>query len=74
MEAENDDVDPQNIAYLKDRVLMFSGKKQVYGTQLRRNKYTKKMELYEVEDVEHLNEKRKSVGLEPIEEYLKSFE
>ena len=67
MEAENDDVDPQNIAYLKDRVLMFSGKKQVYGTQLRRNKYTKKMELYEVEDVEHLNEKRKSVGLEPIE-------
>jgi hypothetical protein len=73
MESAKDDVDPQNIAYLKDRVLMFSGKKQIYGTQLRQNNVTKMMELYDVEDEEKLNERRKSVGLEPIEEYLNSF-
>lgn len=73
MELDKDDIDPQNIAYLKDRVLMFSGKKQIYGTQLRQNEVSKKMELFDVEDEEHLNKRRKSVGLEPIEEYLKSF-
>lgn len=74
MELAKDDVDPKNIAYLKDRVLMLSGKKQIYGTQLKRNETTKKLELYEVEDKENLNERRKSVGLETIEEYLKTFE
>ncbi len=73
MEDAGDDVNPQNIAYLKDRVLMYSGKKQIYGTQLKQNEITKKMELYEVEDKEHLDERRKSIGLEPIAKYLKSF-
>ncbi|MFZ3068710.1 MAG: DUF6624 domain-containing protein [Microgenomates group bacterium] len=74
MENAEDDVNPQNIAYLKDRVLMFSGKKQVYGTQLKQNEITNKMELYNVEDEAHLDDRRKQIGLEPIAEYLKKFE
>lgn len=74
MEKNRDGVDPQNIAYLKDRVLMYSGKKQIYGTQLKQNEITKKLELYEVEDKEHLDERRKKIGLEPIAEYLKTFQ
>lgn len=66
MEDEKDDIDPLNIAYLKDRVLMYSGKKQIYGTQLKQNSITKKMELYDVEDIEHLDERRRSIGLDPI--------
>lgn len=74
MEEVGDDVNPQNIAYLKDRVLMFSGKKQVYGTQLKKNEITNKIELYDVEDEVHLDDRRKQIGLEPIAEYLKKFE
>lgn len=73
MEKDKEDVNPQNIAYLKDRILAFAGKKQIYGTQVKQNEVTKKMELFEVEDLEHLNERRASVGLEPIEEYMKQF-
>jgi hypothetical protein len=73
MEKDKEDVNPQNIAYLKDRILAFAGKKQIYGTQVKQNEVTKKMELFEVEDLEHLNERRASIGLEPIEEYMKQF-
>ncbi len=74
MEENKDDVNPQNIAYLKDRILVNLGEKQLYGTQVKRNEVSKKMELVEVEDPEHLNDRRISMGLEPIEEYLKSFQ
>lgn len=68
MEEDPSDVDPQNIAYLKDRILAFSGKKQIYGTQWRENPETKKVELFDVEDPENLNKRRVSVCLEPIKQ------
>lgn len=68
MEEDPSDVDPQNIAYLKDRILAFAGKKQIYGTQWRENPETKKLELFEVEDPENLNKRRSIVGLKPIDE------
>jgi hypothetical protein len=59
-----------NLAYLTDRVRVNAGQKQVYGTQLDwpdadhpRPKPT--------EDMPNLNKRRASMGLEPIEEYLK---
>ena len=70
MEKSYDDVDPQNIAYLKDRILAFSGKKQIYGTQLKRSELTGLLEPFEIEDEFGLNARRASVGLEPMEEYL----
>lgn len=73
MEKDKEDVNPHNIAYLKDRILAFAGKKQIYGTQVKQNEKTKKIELFEVEDMEHLNERRASIGLEPIEEYMNKF-
>lgn len=73
MEENKSDLNLQNIAYLKDRVLMNTGRKQIYGTQLKLNPVTKKMELYEVEDSEHLDERRASVGLESIKSYLQQF-
>ena len=36
---------------------------QVYGTQLRLNQETNKFELYELEDPENVNERRKKIGL-----------
>lgn len=59
-------------AYLTDRVRVNQGQLQIYGTQVRRE--NGKVVLYEVEDPEHLDERRKSVGLGPEAEYLKGFE
>jgi hypothetical protein len=61
-------------AMLEDRVLMRQGKKQIYGTQLQSNDESQgKLFLYAVDDEEHVDERRKSVGLSPIQEYLKHF-
>jgi hypothetical protein len=67
-EADRDDA-----ALLEDRILMREGKKQIYGTQLRFNEATKKLELWPIEDEESVDVRRASVGLEPIAEYLKRF-
>lgn len=55
----------QNYAYLLDRVRMHQGKPQVYGTQYRDD------ELYQLEDPEHVDERRRSVGLGSLAEYEK---
>jgi hypothetical protein len=52
---------------------MREGKKQIYGSQLKRNEKTGKFELWPVEDEENLDKRRAAVGLEPIAEYLKHF-
>jgi len=60
------------LAYLKDRVLMRQGKKQIYGTQVvpAASGYE---EFWPIEDVTNVNKKRAEAGLEPIEEYAKNF-
>ena len=67
------EANPSYAAYLEDRILMREGKKQIYGTQLDRNEVTKKLELWPVEDEEHVDARRARLGLEPIAEYLKRF-
>ena len=57
-------------AMLKDRVLMTQGEKQIYGTQLN---WDSEMEEYYVASMiepEKINERRASVGLGTIEEYI----
>ena len=70
---EKGEIEPGHVALLEDRILMREGKKQVYGSQLRRNEKTGKYEMWPVEDEENLDKRRLSVGLEPIAEYLKRF-
>ena len=54
-------VSPANVAYLKDRVLTMNGKPQIYGTQFQGS--GKDMHVYSIEDAEHVDERRASVGL-----------
>ena len=56
----------QYLAYLKDRILMRQGKKQLYGTQYKLNKETGEMDLWDIEDPENLNKRRETVGLPPL--------
>jgi len=59
-----------HFAYLTDRVLMMEGKPQIYGTQGRFQE-NGVIVPHPVEDEEHVNERRKALGLESIEEYFK---
>jgi hypothetical protein len=58
-----------NLAFLEDRILMRNGKDQIYGSQSSFNRETGKFHIYPISDVENVNERRKEIGLEPIEEY-----
>jgi hypothetical protein len=62
---------PMNLALLEDRVRTKNGKPQLYGSQLQQNLKTGKMEIAPIEDAGNVNERRASIGLNPIEEYAK---
>ena len=62
-----------DLALMEDRILMRMGKPQLYGSQVRTNKITGLDEFYQIEDEIHVNERRKKIGLEPLEEYARRF-
>lgn len=57
-----------DLAYLQDRILMRHNKAQLYGTQYKVDPVTGNTELWKLEDAEHVNERRKEVGLPPMED------
>lgn len=72
--AESGDFEPQNYAYFYDRVQMNSGHPQRYGTQFKKvDSVRKELELYDTEAPEHLDERRRSVGLMPVSVYQALF-
>ena len=50
---------------------MRNKKNQIYGSQATWDKTISKMKIYPIENVKNVNERRKIIGLEPIEEYAK---
>lgn len=64
---------PQDLAYLTDRILLRKNQPQVYGTQIVKNELTGDWELYQVIEPEQLDARRSAVGLEPIASYLKNW-
>lgn len=69
-QVEIENADGRNFGLLTDRVNLNSGKKQVYGTQVTYVRETGQAIPKPLTDSLNVNERRKSVGLEPIEEYL----
>ncbi len=59
-----------NYAYLVDRVKVNTGQKQVYGTQMELNNEQTSYVPKSVIDPDKLNERRASVGLDTIENYI----
>lgn len=62
-----------DLALLEDKILVSQGKKQLYGSQVRRNPQTNQYEVYPIEDEKNVDKRRKKMGLEPLIEYLKGF-
>ncbi len=56
-------------AMLEDRIRMFEGKPQIYGTQLEPDSEGT-LRPYLLEDPEHVDERRSDVGLEPLSKRL----
>ena len=67
---EKGNADGRNYALLTDRVNLNSGEEQVYGTQVTYVVETGQAIPKTLVDSSNVNERRKSVGLIPLEEYL----
>lgn len=65
--VKNGDLSKEQYALMKDRMLMDEGKPQIYGSQIENGK------LYKLENPKTVNERRKEMGMESIEDYLKRF-
>ena len=70
--VSQNEADIINLAYLTDRIYTFEGKPQVYGTQGQTDS-DGLIIPFPIEDEEHVDERRASIGLEPIAEYFKSM-
>ena len=68
------EVSATDFAYLFDRVAMFDGRKQLYGTQFRSPPGTFcEIEPVPIEDEEHVDERRQALGLPPMVEHVKQL-
>ncbi len=69
------DAKPQNLALVEDRFLLAEGKKQIYGSQVQRDEFDGFVEWVPspIEDEANVDERRKSIGLPPLADYLQGF-
>lgn len=70
LEADKGKASLLDYAYLLDRVKVNAGQPQIYGTQMTLNSAKTSYEPKPVVEPEKLNERRQSVGLDPIENYI----
>ncbi|WP_394747433.1 DUF6624 domain-containing protein [Spongiimicrobium salis] len=70
IEVDKGNASSSNYALLVDRVQLNTGKPQIYGTQVDYNFDIAQAFPKNLADSTKVNERRKSVGLEPIEQYL----
>lgn len=71
---KNKTLSPEDFALFKDRLALENGNKQVYGTQVQKNVRTGKYEVCPLIDPKNVNKRRESVGLGPIQPYLKLWD
>jgi hypothetical protein len=69
-ELQKHNADSQNFAYLTDRVLINTGHKQLYGTQISYNTDSCQAIPKPMTDSLNVNKRRVTIGIESIESYL----
>ena len=67
--VENGKSEGWYLAFLEDRILMYKGEKQLYGSQAKPNNETGKTHIYPIENVSAVNERRAKINLKSIEDY-----
>ncbi|NVO32592.1 DUF6624 domain-containing protein [Hymenobacter lapidiphilus] len=71
--AARGDLAKSALALMQDRLLMWQGKPQMYGSQLTQDNKTNKMVFHPIEDEAHVDERRAAIGMEPLASYAKRF-
>lgn len=71
--AEKGELKMSQIAIMEDRILLMDGEQQVYGSQIKQNNETGKMEIYSLKNPESVDLRRAKVGLGPLKEYVKNW-
>lgn len=72
IEVEKKNANPQNYGLLVDRVLINTGKPQLYGTQVTYNSFGQAYPI-DLADSSNVNKRRIELGFEPLEKYLNSM-
>ncbi|MCW1735061.1 tetratricopeptide repeat protein [Anaerorudis cellulosivorans] len=62
-----------NLALLEDRIAIWEGRKQIYGSQLYYDEKKGKYFVSPIEDPDNVDKRRAEVGLGPISEYVKNW-
>lgn len=70
--VQNGDAKPSDLALLEDRVLMRQNKKQLYGSQIRKDKKGNWI-IHPIEDAANVDKRRAEMGLGPIAIYVSRF-
>lgn len=68
--VKNGNAKGKDFALLEDRIAVKQGKRQIYGSQIKID--GDEFYVYPLIEPEKVNERRSKVGLEPIEDYIKS--
>jgi len=71
--ANNKEASWSSLALLIDRIEMRKGRPQIYGSQISRDEEGK-YKVFEILEPEYVNQRRKEVGLSPLEEYVKNWD
>ena len=71
--AQNNEASKAWLAFLIDRIRLYHKEPQLYGSQLRPNSQTGKLELYPLEDAAEVDVRRAEMALEPLTAYLVQF-
>ena len=69
-QVDKGNADPANYGLLVDRVNLNTGKPQIYGTQVAYRAGICQAYSQDLADSANVNQRRKSIGLPPLEEYL----
>jgi hypothetical protein len=70
---QKNDVDPESVALLEDRIAIGQGKKQLYGSQVEYDTNSHIYKVFPIEDEGHVNERRAQKGMIPLQNYLKQW-
>jgi hypothetical protein len=67
--AQKGEMHKSSWALMVDRIRMYKGQPQIYGSQLVRDEISGGRKFHEIEDEANVNKRRAEVGLGPLEEY-----
>lgn len=71
--VKNNKARPNDLALLEDRVALKTDNRQIYGSQLGRNKETGEFYISPIADPEHVDKRREEVGLGTIADYANDW-